>query len=120
MSNFNERQALASRTSHPPRRRAILTLSAEQIAGLLRLPDDVTIGGFSLDPLTDSVLFLLDSDRFEPALEHCMPRAIPAEVRVEHGDDGGVTRYVTWAGLDGAELATRREPPVDANVKPLP
>lgn len=92
------------------RRRAILYVGASDLATLLRLPDDVAIAGYAVDPLRDSVAFRLDSDRFEPVGECCEPPAIVAHLAAETGEDGAVTRRVTWDGLDAAGYETRHGP----------
>jgi hypothetical protein len=71
----------------------------------------VTIGGFTLDPLRDSVSFLLDSERFYPVEPGCEPLRLVADVSIEQGDDGAVIRRVTWAALDDAGFEIRHEPP---------
>lgn len=102
-----------SRTPKPPPRRAILHLGSEQLAALLRLPDDVTVTGFTVDPVRDAVSFRLDSDRFAPVAECAEPPGLIAEVRVKVGDDGTVTQYVTWPGMDDAGFEVRHEPPAE-------
>lgn len=98
----------AARTERPPRRRAVLHVGSEHLAALLRLPDDVDIVAFALDPLRDSIGFALESERFEPVGECMEPPILAAELAVDYDDDTVVQR-VTWAGLDGAGF-TRRTP----------
>jgi hypothetical protein len=92
------------------RRRAILHVGAADLATLLRLPDDIEITGYAVDWPRDSVAFRLESDRFEPVEECFEPRAIVAHLATEASDDGSVTRWVTWDGLDGAGYETRDVP----------
>jgi hypothetical protein len=101
------------RTPRAPRRCAILQVGSEELAALLRLPDDVTIGGFALDPLRDSVSFLLDSERFYPVEPGFEPLRLLADVTVEYGDDGSVTQRVTWSALDHAGFEIRHQRPAD-------
>lgn len=99
--NFHRRVPL------PPRRRMNLHVGAEQIASLLNLPPDVTVAAFALDPLRDAVTFSLASDRFDIVPEGCEARYLVADLEASVGDDGAVTRRVTWEGLEGAEIVTR-------------
>lgn len=104
------------RTPRPPRRRAILHVSAEQLAALLRLPDDVTIAGFAVEPIRDSVAFLLDSDRFDPVPECAEPPRLFADIAVEVDDDGAATQRVTWPELEGAGITVQHEAPAPTDV----
>lgn len=97
----------ATRTERPPWRRAILHVTSEQLAALLRLPDDVRVAGFQLDTLRDAVSFLLESDRFEPVQEGCEPLRLLAELSTDTSDDGTVTMRTTWPLLEGAEATIR-------------
>jgi len=58
---------------------ALLHVSSRQLEQLLRLPADVTIHGFSLNPLRDTVTFGLESDRFAPVVECAEPPSLRRE-----------------------------------------
>jgi hypothetical protein len=98
------------RRPRPLRRRAVLRLNVEQIATLLKLPPDVTVGGFALEPITDTVAFGLESERFDPVAEFAEPPRLIAEVTVIDEPDGSRYHRVTWDGLDGAEVVTHHGP----------
>ncbi len=104
-----EADRIGFRSSRPPRRRAVLQVASEQLAALLHLPADVSVAAFQLDHLRDAVALLLESDRFEPVQPGCEPPSLIAEVAVETGDDGAVTTRTLWPGLEGAEVAVRRD-----------
>jgi hypothetical protein len=87
---------------------ALLHVSAGQLERLLRLPADVTVRGFTLDHLRDAAIFVLESGRFAPVVECAEPPALIGKVESEVTDDGAVTQRVTWEGLEGAEVITRR------------
>lgn len=89
------------------RRLALLHVSAEQLERLLRLPDDVTIRGFTLDHVRSAATFVIESDRFEPVAECTEPPSLIGKVETEMGDDRVATQRVTWAGLEGVEVVTR-------------
>ena len=107
MIDQQEPSTLNRRAPLPPRRRMNLAVGAEQLATLLNLPPDVTVAAFALDPLRDAVVFALASDRFDVVPEGCEARFLVANLDVSVGDDGTATRWVTWDGLEGAEIVTR-------------
>lgn len=105
------------RTPRPPHRRATLNVTTEQLAALLRLPNDVDVVAFMLDPIRDSVVFGLQSDRFDPVPAGAEPPALQAEQAVVVvDDDGAVTLRVAWPGLEGAGVTIRREPATTADL----
>lgn len=106
------------RGPRPLRRRAVLHVGAEQLAALLRLPNDVDVVAFGLDPVRDAVSFVLQSDRFGEVLECAHPPALVADVAVETCDDGVVIQYVSWPGLGGAGYSVRHEAPEDDEPEP--
>lgn len=99
------------RSPRPAHRRAILRVTSDQIAGLLRLPDDVTVAAFALDPLRDSIAFALSSERFDPVAPGAEPPALESERAVDMDDDGTVTLRVAWPDLGGAGFSIRHEAP---------
>lgn len=101
------------------RRRAILHVGASDLATLLRLPEDVKIVGYTVDFVRDSVVFRLESDRFEHVQDCAEPPALIASVHVEETADGTFTRRVTWDGLDGAGYETRHAPVTDSEGEEL-
>lgn len=107
MIEQHEPPTFHKRAQLPPRRRMNLVVTSEQLAALLNLPPDVTVAAFTLDWLRDSVVFALNSDRFDVVPPHAEAQCLPAAVEVSVDDRGIVTQRVTWEGLEGAGVVAR-------------
>jgi hypothetical protein len=103
-----EPPAFHKRVPRPPRRRANIVVGAEQLAALLNLPPDVTVAALALDPLRDAVVFSLAGNRFDEVPAGHDSKRLVAYINTSVSADGTETRRVTWEGLEGAELVTRR------------
>jgi hypothetical protein len=103
------------RTKRPARHRAVIHVASEDLARLLDLPDDVDVATFQVDPIRDCIVFLLESDRFEPVTEGAWPPHFSAQVAVE-AKGGGYTRRVTWPELDEAGYVVSRDSDAFARI----